>query len=65
MNRRIERLGGEFVRQRGSHRRYAAIAADGTKYFTTVLQHTGDLKTGTLRGIENDLVPAFGEGWLR
>ncbi len=33
---------------------------------TTVSMHAGrDLPRGTLRGIEKDLEPALGEGWLK
>lgn len=69
MNRRIERLGGQMVRQVGSHRRYAATYqdAEGNEAWvaTTVPQHPGDIPIGTLRAIERDMKPAFGEGWLR
>ena len=69
MNRRIERLGGVLVRQVGSHRRYVAKYEDstgaGVTASTTVAQHAGDIPAGTLRGIERDLEPAFGKGWLR
>jgi predicted RNA binding protein YcfA (HicA-like mRNA interferase family) len=68
VNRRIERLGGELLRQRGSHRRYEATKTlpDGTvvKAATTVAQHAGDIPGGTLRQIEKDMIPVFGEGWL-
>jgi predicted RNA binding protein YcfA (HicA-like mRNA interferase family) len=68
VNRRIERLGGLAVRQRGSHRRYQAARTlgDGTvlSAVTTVAQHSGDIPNGTLRQIEKDLAPVFGEGWL-
>lgn len=70
VNRRIEALGGGMTRQRGSHRRYAATYTDATGVertaFTTVQQHQSrDIPLGTLRSIERDLVPAFGEGWLK
>ncbi len=69
MNRRIERLGGHMIRQRGSHRRYEAtrLLPDGSTVAsqTTVPQHAGDIPNGTLRAIEKDMAPAFGEGWLR
>ena len=68
VNRRIERLGGGLLRQRGSHRRYEAtrILSDGTTVtaVTTVAQHAGDIPSGTLRQIEKDMIPVFGEGWL-
>lgn len=63
VNRRIERLGGVPVRQKGSHRRYR-VARDGITAFTTVAQHTGDMPIGTLAQIERDLAPVLGEKWL-
>lgn len=33
--------------------------------YTTVPVHTRDLPKGLLRGIERDLEPCLGEGWLR
>lgn len=69
VNRRIERLGGQMVRQVGSHRRYVVTYTDAgglpAKVSTTVAQHPGDIPTGTLRAIERDLEPAFGSDWLR
>jgi len=69
VERRIERQGGEFLRQRGSHRRWVARTTldDGTEVvaYTVVPQHPGDIPTGTLRAIEQDLEPVFGKGWLR
>ncbi len=56
----IERLGGERVRQKGSHVRMRV----GDCY-TTVPVHTRDLPKGLLRGIERDLEPCLGERWLR
>jgi len=68
VNRWIERLGGQMVRQVGSHRRYAVTYSDPAgaeaTAFTTVAQHPGDIPTGTLRAIERDLEVAFGKGWL-
>jgi predicted RNA binding protein YcfA (HicA-like mRNA interferase family) len=63
VNRRIERLGGKELRQRGSHRRYGATG-NGVTAQTTVAQHTGDIPIGTLRAIQKDMEPVFGEGWL-
>lgn len=67
--RLIERNGGILLRQRGSHRQYEArvILSDGTEVTarTTVAQHPGDVRPGTLRAIERDLEPVFGKGWLR
>lgn len=56
----IEHLGGERVRQKGSHVRMRA----GDCY-TTVPVHSGDVPKGLLRGIERDLEPCLGIGWLR
>lgn len=41
--------------------------ADGTELAarTTIAQHPGDIRPGTLRAIERDLGPVFGKGWLR
>ncbi|AAN12592.1 toxin [Mycobacterium phage Che9c] len=69
VNRRIESLGGIETRQRGSHRRYAVVYTDKSgnerTAFTTVQQHKGqEIPLGTLRAIQRDLEPAFGEGWL-
>jgi len=64
VNRAIESRGGEFVRQRGSHRMYIATA-DGVTARTTVPQHPGDIPTGLLRAIERDLEQVFGKRWLR
>jgi len=67
--RLIERNGGVLLRQRGSHRQCEARAtlADGTEITarTTVAQHVGDVRPGTLRAIERDLEPVFGKGWLK
>jgi predicted RNA binding protein YcfA (HicA-like mRNA interferase family) len=67
--RLIERNGGIPLRQRGSHRQYEArvTLADGTEVTarTTVAQHAGDVRPGTLRAIERDLEPVFGKGWLK
>jgi hypothetical protein len=41
--------------------------ADGSEVTarTTVAQHAGDVRPGTLRAIERDLEPVFGNGWLK
>jgi predicted RNA binding protein YcfA (HicA-like mRNA interferase family) len=40
---------------------------DGTKVTarTVVAQHAGDVPVGTLRAIEKDMAPVFGERWLK
>ena len=64
INRRIEALGGEFIRQKGSHRSYR-VEANGVIGRTIVPQHTGDIPAGLLRTIERDLEGVLGKGWLR
>jgi predicted RNA binding protein YcfA (HicA-like mRNA interferase family) len=65
----IERNGAVLLRQRGSHRQYEVrlTNTDGTELVapTTTAQHPGDIQPGTLRAIERDLEPVFGQGWLR
>jgi len=56
----IEQLGGERVRQKGSHVRMRA----GDCY-TTVPIHSRDVPKGLLRAIERDLEACLGEGRLR
>lgn len=55
-------------KQIGSHRRYVVLytreAGTPGTVATTVPQHLGDLRLGTIRAIERDLEPAFGKGWL-
>jgi predicted RNA binding protein YcfA (HicA-like mRNA interferase family) len=65
VNRRIERLGGVLVRQRGSHRFYRATGDDGIAAQTTVPQHSGDIPRGTLGAIERSMEPVFGKRWLQ
>jgi predicted RNA binding protein YcfA (HicA-like mRNA interferase family) len=67
--REIERQGGHFARQAGSHRRYTASITDAdgntTTAHATVPMHNGDIPAGTLAGIERQLEAVFGKGWLR
>jgi predicted RNA binding protein YcfA (HicA-like mRNA interferase family) len=67
--REIERRGGSFTRQAGSHRRYTARATDAegntTTAHATVPMHSGDIPAGTLASIERQLESVFGKGWLR
>lgn len=61
--RRVLSLGGRKLRQKSSHVRMACRCG---AFFTTVPDHgSQDVKTGTQRGIERDLEPCFGKGWLR
>ena len=58
---RVAGLGGEVVRQKGSHVRVRAGAC-----FATVPDHGArDIPAGTLRSIERQLAPCLGDGWLR
>jgi predicted RNA binding protein YcfA (HicA-like mRNA interferase family) len=61
--RSIRRHGGREIRQRGAHKFFSCACG---AYHTTVADHRGDMKTGTLHGIERDLkpCPSFGPGWL-
>ena len=55
------------LRRRGCTERPAKGSHVRFKYgpcATTVPNHAGDLAPGTVRGIERDMVPVFGEGWL-
>jgi predicted RNA binding protein YcfA (HicA-like mRNA interferase family) len=63
--RRIERLGGEHVYTRGSHRTYVVRYGERGRVTTQVPIHPRDIRPGTLRAIERDLEPVFGKGWLR
>lgn len=59
--RRIKSLGGQVVRQKGSHVRVRA-----GECFATVPDHgSRDIPAGTLRSIERQLAPCLGAGWLR
>jgi predicted RNA binding protein YcfA (HicA-like mRNA interferase family) len=67
--RRIEELGGYHVRMRGSHATYVAERrnAEGAVLTTARAQvpiHSGDVAPGTLRSIQRQLAPVFGERWL-
>lgn len=65
MNRRIEKLGGWALRQRGSHRYFIAQAGEVTCHTAVPQRQHGDIPIGTLRKIEKDLEAVFGKGWLR
>lgn len=58
--RTLLRLGCVVVRRRGSH-----VRVKCGDCMTTVPVHAGeDLGPGLLRGIERDLEPCLGKGWL-
>lgn len=65
LNRRIEKLGGQLLRKRGSHWLYQVVGEDGEKLLTVVSQHSGDIPPGTLAAIDRQLAPAFGKGWTK
>lgn len=57
---RLRARGCEERKGKGSHRVFTFGACR-----TTVSIHRGkDIKRGTLRGIERDMEPEFGPGWL-
>lgn len=67
--RRIEELGGYHVRTRGSHATYEAVKRDEHQRVVLTARaqvpiHSGDVAPGTLRSIQRQLAPVFGEGWL-
>lgn len=67
--RRIEELGGYHVRTKGSHATYEAITTDQDgnamiRARAQVPMHGGDMAPGTVRSIQRQLQPVFGEGWL-
>jgi predicted RNA binding protein YcfA (HicA-like mRNA interferase family) len=64
VERRILRLGGTQVRDRGSHRLYEAHLGE-VSALTSVAFHPGDISSGTLRKIEKDMESVFGKDWLR
>jgi predicted RNA binding protein YcfA (HicA-like mRNA interferase family) len=63
--KRITELGGEELRQRGSHRIFRMTKC-GVTAQTSVPDHGArDLGPGLVRAIERQMEPVFGEGWLR
>jgi predicted RNA binding protein YcfA (HicA-like mRNA interferase family) len=63
VERVIRSQGGEHVRTVGSHKRFR-VTKNGITSSTAVPQHPGDIPSGTLRKIDQDLAPALGKGWL-
>jgi predicted RNA binding protein YcfA (HicA-like mRNA interferase family) len=55
------RLGCVELCQKGSHRLFSS--SDG-QCKTIVADHPGDIKKGTLHGIEKDMEPCLGKNWL-
>lgn len=59
--KKLLKLGCTALRQKGSHKFF--VSPDG-QCFTTVADHPGDIKKGTLHGIERDMEPCLGKNWL-
>lgn len=59
--KKLRALGAVRLRSKGSHVRFAS--PDG-RCATTVAMHPGDVPLGTLRAIERQMAPSFGNGWL-
>lgn len=59
--KKLTKLGCVEVRQKGSHKLFRSACGKCT---TTVAVHPGDIKKGTLHGIEKDMEPCLGEKWL-
>jgi len=57
----LKARGAVLVRQKGSHARYKSACGECA---TTVPMHKGDVPIGTLRAIQKDMEPCYGEGWL-
>ena len=63
--RAIERAGGWKARQNGGHAVYKASKPGGGEVSIVVPIHpTKAVPKGTVRSIEAQGAPAFGEGWL-
>jgi len=60
--RRVEELGCERLRQRGSH---VIVRCPGGCQTVIPIHRGQDLPIGTLRSIERALAPCLGEGRLR
>jgi predicted RNA binding protein YcfA (HicA-like mRNA interferase family) len=60
--RRVERLGCEEVRRRGSH---LIVRCPGGCQTVIPIHRGEDIPIGTLRSIERALAPCLGSGWLR
>ena len=59
--RRVEKLGCERLRQRGSH---VIVRCPGGCQTVIPIHRGQDLPIGTLRSIVRTLTPCLGEGWL-
>lgn len=60
--RRIEKLGRERLRRRGSH---VIVRCPGGCQTVIPIHRGQELPIGTSRRIERALTPCLGEGWLR
>ncbi len=60
--RKLVDRGATEIRRKGSHRRFRSACG---KCSTTVPDHAGaDIPRGTLGGIQKDMEPCYGKGWL-
>jgi predicted RNA binding protein YcfA (HicA-like mRNA interferase family) len=59
--KQLIKFGCVELRQKGSHKFYVSPCGN---CFTTVADHSGDIKTGTLNGIRKDMAPCLGDDWL-
>jgi predicted RNA binding protein YcfA (HicA-like mRNA interferase family) len=59
--KQLKEFGCTEVRQKGSHKFFVSPCGN---CFTTVADHTGDIKKGTLNGIRKDMEPCLGADWL-
>ncbi|MGH3445006.1 MAG: type II toxin-antitoxin system HicA family toxin [Nocardioidaceae bacterium] len=60
--RKVDRLGCQQLRQRGSH---VVVRCPGDCQSVVPVHRGSDIPVGTLRSIERTLAPCLGEGWLR
>lgn len=63
--RRIEKCGGEKARQSGGHAVYKASGPGGSVSIIVPIHPSKEVPNGTVRSIEKQGAPAFGEGWLK
>ena len=61
MIKQLIKCGCVEVRQKGSHKFFRSACG---KCVTTVADHPGDIKAGTLNGIKKDMAPCLGDDWL-
>lgn len=62
MVKAIERCGGEFVRQKGSHAHYRA-EKNGVVVRVIVPVHPGDMNKHVQKQVQDDLAVIWGQEW--